>query len=170
MQQLVAELARPTVLSDRALRQLARVKDAHRVHLQAHGSEPSISELAAEAGLKREQVESLLTVERTPRGLDDPLGYEEGDVRTYGERLADPRAEDDYDRVFQGLEATGLGQLKCRLSKRECTVLRARYGLNRRAQTLREIACGLGLSAERVRQIEEGALTKLRAAWESAAA
>jgi RNA polymerase sigma factor (sigma-70 family) len=170
MQQLVAELARPTVLSDRALRQLARVKDAHRVHLQAHGSEPSNSDLAAETGLTRDQVESLLAVERTPRGLDDPLGYDEGDVRTYGDRLVDPRAEDAYDGVVQRLEADGLDRVEGRLSQRERTVLRARYGMDRPSQTLREIAGGLGLSAERVRQIEEGALGKLREAWESAVA
>jgi RNA polymerase sigma factor (sigma-70 family) len=169
MQQLVAELARPTVLSDRALRQLARVKDAHRVYLQVHGSEPSNSELAAATGLTTDQVERLLAVERAPRGLDDPLGYDDGDVRTYGERLADPRAEDEFDDVDRRLEADDLGRAEGRLSARERTVLRARYGLDRPSQTLREIAGGLGLSSERVRQIEEGALGKLRDAWQPAA-
>jgi RNA polymerase sigma factor (sigma-70 family) len=50
------------------------------------------------------------------------------------------------------------------LSERERVVLRARYGLDRPQQTLREIARRLGLSAERVRQIEDGALEKLRTA------
>jgi len=57
MQQLVSELERPVVLSDRALRQLARVRDEHREHLQRHGREPSCAELASGAGLAREQVE-----------------------------------------------------------------------------------------------------------------
>src|SRR6185437_4673215 len=46
MQQLVSELTRPVVLSDRALRQLARVKDARREHTHAHSREPCSAELA----------------------------------------------------------------------------------------------------------------------------
>jgi RNA polymerase primary sigma factor len=48
------------------------------------------------------------------------------------------------------------------LDEREQTVLRAHFGLDRLRQTLREIATGLGLSAERVRQIEQHALEELR--------
>ena len=62
MQQLIAELTRPVVLSDRALRQLARVKDARRTYLQDHGREPSTTNLATTTGLTREQVENLVAV------------------------------------------------------------------------------------------------------------
>ena len=64
MQQLVAELTRPVVLSDRALRHLARLKDAYRRLIQASGTEPSVAELARATGLSREQVENLLVVDR----------------------------------------------------------------------------------------------------------
>ena len=74
MQQLVAEVTGPVVLSDRALRQLARVKDARRTHLQAGGHEPSTAELVETTGLSREQVENLVAVERTPRALEEPTG------------------------------------------------------------------------------------------------
>ena len=50
MQQLVSEVTRPVVLSDRAFRQLAKVNDARRRHLQAHSHEPSTAELAGETG------------------------------------------------------------------------------------------------------------------------
>jgi RNA polymerase primary sigma factor len=170
MQQLVAELARPMVLSDRALRQLARVKAARREYLQANAREPSTFELAAASGLSREQVQTLLSVERSPRSLDDPLGSEEGEATSLGERVADPRAEDDYDRVTRRLEVERLAGLPSELSERERVVLRARYGLDRPEQTLREIAGRLELSAERVRQIEDGALEKLRTALNAVAA
>ena len=87
MQQLVAEVTGPVVLSDRALRQLARVKDARRTHLQAHGREPSTAELAETTGLTREQVENLVAVERTPRALEEPIG-EGGDADAVVRRAA----------------------------------------------------------------------------------
>ena len=164
MQRLVAELTRPIVLSDRALRQLARVNDAHREQLQASGREPSPAELAAQTGLTREQVESLIAAERTPRPLDDPVAGGEGRVGTLGDLLVDPLAEDEYERVVSRLEVEELRALLSGLSDRERAVLRARYGLDGPEQTLRQIGGDHGLSAERVRQIEQRALGKLRAA------
>ena len=55
------------------------------------------------------------------------------------------------------------------LDERERTVIRAHYGLGQDAQTLSEIGAGLGLTAERARQIEAGALSKLRAALSQSA-
>jgi RNA polymerase primary sigma factor len=166
MQQLVAEVTRPVVLSDRALRQLARVKDARRTYLQAHGREPSTRDLAATTGLTREQIENLVAVERTPRALEEPLG-EGGDTDArFGDLIADPGAEDEYERVDRRLDIEDMPNLPNLLCPRERTVLRARFGLDGREQTLREVAGTLHLSAERVRQIEERALEKLReSAW-----
>src|ERR1700743_2151955 len=65
MQQVVSELSRPIVLSDRALRQLAHIKDARRRFEQAHRHEPSPLELASLVGLPRRQLESLTRAART---------------------------------------------------------------------------------------------------------
>lgn len=164
MQQLVAELTRPVVLSDRALRQLARVKDAHREQVQADGREPSTQELATRTGLTHEQVEALVAADRTPRGFEEPVSGEEQQLGTFGELLVDPLAEGEYERVLNGLERQQLRSLLSGLSDRERRVLRARYGLEGPEQTLRQIAGAYGVSAERVRQIEQRALGKLRAA------
>jgi RNA polymerase sigma factor (sigma-70 family) len=161
MQQLVAELASPVVLSDRALRQLARVKLAQREHLQAHGADPSCSELAAATGIDREQVEHLIIVERAPRALDEPTNHD-GSATTLGELISDPSAEDEFESVVRRIEIEELRDLPADLCDREREILRARYGLGRPAETLREVAARLGLSAERVRQIEQGALAKMR--------
>lgn len=67
MQQLVAEMTRPVILSDGALRELARLEETRREHVQAHGSEPAPSELATATGLPQAHVERLLAVQRTPR-------------------------------------------------------------------------------------------------------
>jgi RNA polymerase sigma factor (sigma-70 family) len=164
MQELVAQMTGPMVLSDRALRQLARVKDAHREHVQTGGGEPTIGQLSEATGFPREHVESLMAAERTPLGLDEPVMGDEGSVPTIVELLADPTAEDEFDRVVSRLRVESVRGLPGGLSKRERGILRARYGLGRPAETLREVAARLGLSAERVRQIEQEALGKVRAA------
>ena len=76
MQQVVSELSRPVVLSDRALRQLARIKDAQRRFGQTHRKEATTAELSAMVGLPASQVEKLLCTDRTVRGLDEPTGGE----------------------------------------------------------------------------------------------
>jgi RNA polymerase sigma factor (sigma-70 family) len=120
-----------------------------------------MAELAAQTGLTREQVEHLVAADRAPRALEEPTGEEVG---TFGGLLADPLAQGEYERVVGELEVQELRSLLSGLSDREREVLRARYGLAGPAQTLREIGAGHGLSAERVRQIEQRALGKLRAA------
>jgi RNA polymerase primary sigma factor len=164
MQQLVSQLTRPVVLSDRAIRQLTRVRDARRQHLQSHGSEPTCDQLAAETNLGRSQVEDLIVAERSPRALDEPLRGEEGVGATLGDLLADPHAEDAYDRVPQRLAMEALPGLMDALGDRERRILCARFGLDGPERTLREVAGELGVSAERVRQLEQRALDKLRAA------
>jgi RNA polymerase primary sigma factor len=164
MQQVVSELSRPMVLSDRALRQLARIKKAQRRFEQSRRREATSVELSAIVGLPRSQVESLLCTERTARGLDEPAGTEAGDGATVGELLSDPPAEEAYDRVPQQVFAAEIPDLLGRLTDRERTVICSRFGLGQRAHTLREVAPSLGVSAERVRQIEQSSLTKLHAA------
>jgi RNA polymerase sigma factor (sigma-70 family) len=164
MQQHVAEMNRPIVLSDRALRCLARIKEARRASLRAGEGEPGANQLAETTGLSRLQVDKLLAAERVPCQLDEPVGVDDPAASTIGEQLADPVADEDYDRVDTRLQAQALRKLARRLEPRERGVVFAHYGLAGSPRTLREIAGDLALSVERVRQIEEVALGKLRAA------
>ena len=164
MQQLVAELTGPMVLSDRALRQLARLKDAHTAHVRAHGREPSSRELAERTGLAEDHVDNLMAADRPPRAVEEPVPGDEAEVGTFGELIVDPLAADEYERVLAQIEAAEVRSLLSGLSDRERGILRSRYGLEGREQSLREVAAELGLSAERVRQLERRALGKLRAA------
>jgi RNA polymerase sigma factor (sigma-70 family) len=163
MQHVVAELTRPVVLSDRAMRQLARVRSAEREHLQCHRRQPTVGELAAETGMPRQQVEKLVAAAQTPRGLDEAAGGDEAGA-SLGDLVADPRAEDAYERVPTRVDTGAVEHLLELLDARERMVIRGRYGLDGRERTLRELGGALGLSAERVRQIEVRALEKLRAA------
>lgn len=164
MQQLVSELARPTALSDRAQRALARVRAARAAYVQNYRREPSIAELMAASGLSRGQVESILAVERAPRMLSEPIDIGEGIAGTLGDQIADPVSEDEYERITEQLVTEQVRPLTEALDDRERSILYEHYGVGSPRRTLREIASSLGLSAERVRQIEEQALDKLRAA------
>jgi RNA polymerase primary sigma factor len=164
MQELVAEVTRPAALSDHAVRALARIGAARREHLRAHGTEPTAAQLSAATGFSRVQVDSLLTVDRVPRSLEEPMGSDESTSATFGETIADPDAESGYEHVLDGMQIEVVRRLADRLDEREHTVLWRHHGLGQSPQTLTRIGSDPGLSAERIRQIEEQALEKLRGA------
>jgi RNA polymerase primary sigma factor len=162
MQDLLAEVARPVALSDHAVRGLAQIRAARREFMDAHASEPTDEWLAAATGFTRTMLDSLLAVDRTPRGLDDPLGEDEwGGSATLGDMIPDPEAEDAYQHVLDEMQVRDLAR---RLDERETTVLWRHFGLGQPQESLSQIGGSLGLTAERVRQIEEEALKKLREA------
>lgn len=164
MQELVAESTRPVALSDRAVRSLARVRTARREYLQAHGAEPTIEHLSATTGLAPAQLESLQATERLPRALHEPLRDDAAASGTLEDAIVDPVAEEAFEYVLDEDESRDVRDVADRLDERERTVVGAHYGLGQPARTLDEIGDTLGLSAERARQIEVGALTKLREA------
>jgi RNA polymerase primary sigma factor len=169
MQELVADLARPVALSDRAVRELAHIRRARSEHLQLHGVEPNAEELSRATGLTPAQLERLQAAERTPRSTQEQLTGKEESAATIGDTIVDPAAEQAYQQVLDAFEVRDVRDLTERLDERERVVIRAHYGLGQKAQTLSEIGAVLGLTAERARQIEAGALSKLRAALSQSA-
>jgi RNA polymerase primary sigma factor len=164
MQQLVAERTRPLVLSDRALRQLAELRHAHGAFIARRGHEPTANELAASTGFSPAHVDELLAIERIPRSMEEPVRGEDGELGAFGELLVDPLAADAYEQLLDQSEIEQVRALLGSLNERERMILRARYGLDGPEQSLREVGDRIGLTRERVRQIEERALGKLRAA------
>jgi len=164
MQQLVSELTRPVVLSDRALRQLARLREARAAALAESGREPSREELAARIGLVLEQVDDLLAIDTVPFSTEEPITSEDGAFTTIGEQLVDPVSEAEYERVLEESEQREVIALLDQLADRERSVLQARYGFDGEPRSLSQIAGRLGVSGERVRQLERRALDKLAVA------
>jgi RNA polymerase primary sigma factor len=169
MQELVAELSRPVALSDRAVRELAQVRRARSEHLQMHGVESTSDELSRATGLTPAQLERLQATERMPRSMQEQLTDRDEGTATIGDAIVDPTAEQAYQQVLDAFEIRDVHDLTEELDERERIVIRAHYGIGQDAQTLSEIGAWLGLSAERARQIEVGALSKLRAALSQSA-
>jgi RNA polymerase sigma factor (sigma-70 family) len=163
MQELLSEMARPIVLSDRAVRQLARVDHARRDHARVHGDEATTATLAAATGMTPGQIGSLAAAARAPRSLDEPAIRSGSPTSTFGERLADPSGEDAYERADLRIAAEAVPHLLDILDDRERALVRARYGIGGSQQTLREVGRTLHVSVERVRQLEARAIEKLRA-------
>lgn len=140
------------------LREYARVLRARREFVAAHGRVPGIDELAHLAGKSAAEVSELLAATERISSLDAPLS--ESDDRALGEQLAAGDAETaSVDLVPNG----GIGTWIAQLPERERWVLERRFGLNDHGvQTLAEVAEQLGLTRERVRQIQAAALKKLR--------
>ncbi len=161
MQQLVAELTRPLVLSDRALRDLSRLKQAHHAAVQSHGRAPTRAELAAAADMSPEHVEDLLAAERAPVPLDRPATDDDQQLGSFGDLLTDPLAQDAYEDAIARIATEELRRLLSGLSERERQILRLRYGLDGPELSLRQVGARLGLSPERVSQLEHRALAKL---------
>jgi RNA polymerase primary sigma factor len=163
MQRLVAELTRPVALSDRAARDLAALAKARGRYVQLRGAEPTSDELVQATSLSRSHLQHLEAAARAPRSLDQPGGVGEAEKETtLGDLIPDVAAERAFDTVLDALERHDVRQLTERLGDRERFVVRAHFGLGGPRQTLLQIGRRLGVSAERVRQIEVAALDELR--------
>ena len=107
----------------------------------------------------------MQATERRPRALEEPLGAGTETSGTVGHAIVDPVAEQAYELVLDRIELREVRDVADQLDERERSVIRAHYGLlGQPAETLDQIGSGLGVSAERARQIEAGALAKMREA------
>jgi RNA polymerase primary sigma factor len=130
--------------------------------LQELGREPTIEEIADELDLTHEEVQRTLAISQTHLSLDAPLSP--GEDNRLLDYLADHVSagpdDETYDHALHSTIQEALGTLK----EREARVLRLYYGLEegKDAMTLEEIGAMLGITRERVRQIKEKALVRLR--------
>ncbi len=125
------------------------------------GREPFESELAAALKVRPERLRDWQRVSRRALSLDAPLGQPGG--RTFADVFEDVEAEGPDATAIRGLQRRGLQRLLGRLSARERAVIEARFGLDgSEPLTLEKAGAALGLTRERVRQIERATLKKLR--------
>ena len=125
------------------------------------GREPSDEELAAELGTTAARVAQMRTASIRPASLDAPVG--DDDSSTYSEMVEDDRATSPYDELEDKTVTGMLQDMVKHLDNREATILRFRFGLDGgNEKTLEEVGEKFGVTRERVRQIQNLALRKLR--------
>jgi RNA polymerase primary sigma factor len=164
LQEARSDFMRPMRLPPKALRQLSQLKSEHQRIYQSEHRSAKISELAERTSIDLEQAEALLTADARPRSLDEPIENSQRELGTMGDLLEDPLSSAAYEDVVDAIAGEQLRALLSRLTEREREVVGARFGFDAPAEKLTEVGERLGVSAERVRQIEERALTKLRSA------
>jgi RNA polymerase sigma factor (sigma-70 family) len=156
-----ADRARSIRLPVHVIESLSKVGRVERSLRLSLGREPTVDEVAAEAELTPERVDYLRDVSRDVVSLDIPIG-EDGETRI-GDLIEDTTVPSAPDVVeFQALGAE-LHSLIDTLPPREALIISMRYGLtDGRQHSLQEVADRVGLTKERVRQLEKESLQKLR--------
>jgi RNA polymerase primary sigma factor len=141
--------------------QLNRMRRVQLTLLQELGREPNIDELAKGMETTPDKVEHLMEISRRPVSLETPID-EEGDS-TFGDFVEDTSTPSPVDEVATHLLHEQLQGALNRLPMREAQILRLRYGLeDGRVYTLEEVGHTIGVTRERVRQLEAQALNRLR--------
>lgn len=123
--------------------------------------EPTVEEIAKYLNMEVKKIKELETLIKDPVSLNTALNDE--DDGTLEDLIADPNQDRPDDRIDNELRAKAIAKVLETLSEREKNIIIARFGLNgTRAKTLDELAVEYKLTKERIRQIEQTALHKLR--------
>jgi RNA polymerase primary sigma factor len=142
--------------------QVRRLLRSRRQLAQRLNREPTLAELAREAQLSEEKVRDLLELVEDPVSLDTPIG--DGDS-FYGDIIEDVHSDQPEAQTARVLRQSELARALADLNPRMQQVLTLRFGLDGSSpKTLEEVGGELGVTRERVRQLESRALRELRMA------
>jgi RNA polymerase primary sigma factor len=156
-----ADSARTIRLPVHVLEMLSKLSRVERDMHQRLGREPTPEELAVELDRTPDQIEELLRTSRQPISLDSTIG-EDGET-SIGDLIEDVDAPEASELVDRQLMADQLRHALDALTPREATIMSMRFGLyDGNPHTLDEIGKALGLTRERIRQLEKQSLSKLR--------
>ena len=162
----LADKARSIRMPVHMVEKLNKVTSTERALMPELGREPTLEELAKATSIDSEELELIRRSAQAPVSLDKPVG-EDGDSEL-GQFIVDTHAQSPYERAAGVLTNEALHHALEQLSDRERRILELRYGLGgQRAWTLDEVAQTVNVSRERVRQIENQSLIKLRRLDES---
>ena len=142
-----------------------KISKMRRVSMRLHemlGHEPTDEELAEEMHMNPARVRQLLAAAIRPASLDARVG-DESDSETLGDLLEDPHAQDPYHDLEEKTVNNMLRQMLATLNPREAEILNCRFGLDgENERTLEEVGVKFKVTRERVRQIQNIALSRMR--------
>jgi RNA polymerase primary sigma factor len=158
----LADQGRTIRLPVHVAEQTRKVLRARRILAQKLNRDPEIPEIAKESGFTPERVQELLDLIEDPVSLETPVGDGES---VYSDLIEDTKSDRPDDATAKILRSRELAGALRRLSPRMRRVLALRFGLDGESpQTLEQVGLGLGITRERVRQLESRALRELRQA------
>jgi RNA polymerase primary sigma factor len=160
VQRALADQARTIRIPVHMFERLNRVTYAQRQLVQFLGREPRPDEIAAELELTAEQVRQVLRMAQFPISLEKPIG--ENEDAKLGDLVEDELAESPFDVASVSLRGEDIEHALAALPERERQVIELRFGLHDgQPRTLEEVGRTVGVTRERIRQIENAALKTL---------
>ena len=142
---------------------IAKMRRISTMLTEVMGREPTDEELSDEIGVPRRKLAMLRQASHRPTSLDSPIN--EGESTEFGEVISDERAVNPLDSLSDKNLHGELDGLLSLLDERERRIIDERFGLNgRKALTLEEVGREFGVTRERIRQLQNTALTKMRRA------
>jgi RNA polymerase primary sigma factor len=158
----LADKSRTIRIPVHMVEKLNRVVHVERNLVQRLGREPEPQEIAAELDWTAREVREVLRVSQMPVSLEKPVGDEEDSE--LGDLVADESVESPFDLASDNLQREDVQRALAVLPRRDREVLELRYGLNgRQPRTLEEVGTAFGVTRERIRQIENNTLKRLKA-------
>jgi RNA polymerase primary sigma factor len=159
----LADQSRTIRIPVHMVERMNRVGRVRRALVQKNGREPTPEEIAAEVEMTPTQVEEILDLGREPVSLETPVGGGDGSDSRLADFIEDELHDAPLEQVSNDLRSVDLEEALKQLQWRERRVLELRYGLSSgEPMTLEAIGSEVGVTRERVRQIESRTLSKLK--------
>ena len=157
----LGEQSRAIRIPSNLLELLSKVKKAKAELMQTNGTEPSEKEIADHIGADLDKVQTVLDLAQVTTSLDTPVD-DEGET-CIGDLIADNSAENPLSKLLREANSQIIQSVLNTLPPREAEILRMRFGIDReKPMTLEEVGQHYGLTKERIRQVENKAIRKLR--------
>ena len=158
---LIVEQSRAIRVPVNVIEQLSKLSKVTNELYQIFKRQPTAAEIAEKMGLEEAKVKELQSIVKDPISIDKSINEE--DDATIGDLVADDSIESPIESIHQEEVSKKIKDVLSTLDAREADIIARRYGLGScKAQTLEEVGKDYGLTKERIRQIEEKAMRKLR--------